>query len=68
MTRSGHGDALLMGIGIVCAVILLTVLWYVMGYRDCRSNMRKEAVEHGAAEYVLDQKTGQSTWRWKVTP
>jgi hypothetical protein len=26
---------------------------------------REDAVAHGAAEWVLDTKTGTTTWRWK---
>jgi hypothetical protein len=66
MTRSGHGDLLMIGGGIG-GFLLLMILWYAMGWNDCRRYLRQEAIQQGVGEYVLDPKTGQSTWRWKVT-
>lgn len=37
------------------------------GLYDCnaKKEMKREAIERGHAEYVMDPKTGESEWRWK---
>ena len=31
----------------------------------CHDNYQAEAVKRGYAEWVVDQQTGTTTWRWK---
>lgn len=32
-----------------------------------REEMKRQAIAHGAAEWVVDQKTGNTTFKWKET-
>lgn len=58
----GCGGALFLGgVGLV--------LGFVLGsdVEDVNiDKMKHEAIEHGYAEWVVDQKTGKTTWRWKA--
>lgn len=54
------------------AAFLILVVSFIIGlmvHSRCADNMdhiKKEAIEHGYAEWVVDQKTGASTWVWKI--
>lgn len=41
------------------------IMGAVLGTLHGRHQMRREAVDIGHAEYVMDPKTGDVDWRWK---
>jgi hypothetical protein len=58
-----HGaDACITGVAITAFLMLL-----VLGLAMTATNIawEREAVERGAAEYILDPSTGDTTWQWK---
>jgi hypothetical protein len=64
MTRSGHGDVVAMLLLLACFAWLFFI-FHITGLAQGRDVMRAEAIEHGYAEWVIDAKTGEKTWRWK---
>lgn len=52
-----------------CLGAALTITAFVggliCGFHQSDRSWEKDAVKHGAAEYVLDPATGKTTWRWK---
>lgn len=65
MTRSAHADVLIIA-ALLLAFTALFGFWWWMGHQDGRRAMMYEAVNHGAAEWVRDPKTGEAAWRWKT--
>ena len=59
-----RGSATDEGLSFFLGVGLMMILMGVTG--SCTDTAwKKEAVEKGHAEYVLDPATGKVTWRWK---
>lgn len=42
-----------------------TIVGCWAGWLDCTRHFKEQAVKHGAAEYILDPATGETTWQWK---
>lgn len=38
------------------------------GWHDDVERWRREAVRHGAAEWIMDPSTGKTDWRWLDKP
>jgi hypothetical protein len=47
----------------VTAFLMLLALGFIIHYNNIA--WEREAVERGAAEYILDPSTGDTTWQWK---
>lgn len=52
----------LAGVGF-CVVVLLFI-GFLAGLPVGESNLERRATEAGAAEYVVDAKTGETEFRW----
>lgn len=52
-------------LGLVSGAIIVGSIM-LAGERQLKKRHRQEAVDAGHAEWVVDQKTGQKLWRWKV--
>jgi len=55
-------DAVLLG--IVLGAVLNAVITTITEGENTVGNLRKQAVERGHAEYVVDS-DGKTTWQWK---
>ena len=51
-------------VGASVAIFLAATLHAVAGCSELRE-MKREAVKRGHAEWVVDQETGRTEWRWK---
>ena len=49
--------------GLLAGLILCLVACFALLYLSC-SSWRQDAVNHGAAEWIMDEK-GSVTWQWK---
>ena len=49
---------------VIVFVALFFVLGIVLGYTMNESEWKTKAIEHKAAHYVLDEKSGHSTFEW----
>lgn len=51
-------------IGLFVGYIACAVLYMVTGVTSTEARMKREAVQHGVAEYVPGV-NGESVWQWK---
>lgn len=56
-------DRLLMSVGVF--LIIGTGIYFIDYNAKYCAKLRQEAVQRGYAEWVVDQKTGTTTWKWK---
>lgn len=49
---------------VVSILVMLTMLAMLFAVAGQRDNLKKEAVERGVAERVVDS-NGNTTWKWK---
>lgn len=66
MRADDDSPAAFFGMGLTMGIIGTTILLPCLFKSD--REWQTEAVEHGAAEWVLDPKTGATTWKWKDKP
>lgn len=50
--------------GMVLVILIVVTLHATVGCAELRE-MKREAVKRGHAEWVVDQETGRTEWRWK---
>lgn len=64
-SRLGCADAF--GLGFFGGLMLVTgvIVFATPSASETQEKWQKAAVDHGAAEYVMDPKTGKVTWQWK---
>lgn len=52
-----------------CFAAIMAIVCFIggllTGFYASDVDWEREAVKHGAAEYVLEPATGKTTWRWK---
>jgi uncharacterized membrane-anchored protein YhcB (DUF1043 family) len=53
-------------VAIMCCIVGIAV-GLLLGSLGIRA-VRKQAIQHGAAEWVVDQDTGETTFTWKSAP
>lgn len=49
---------------IICICAILFGIGLI-GYQKCEMDMRKQAIQHNAAEYTVNKLTGISKFQWK---
>lgn len=49
---------------VLTVVVALFLMGFGMGHDYCKHYVRKEAIQAGAAKYVVDEKTGQVEFIW----
>lgn len=54
-------------LGVFLGVTITFMIW-AAAFSDFRDSYRSKVVELGAAEWVIDQKTGKTTFNWKEKP
>lgn len=55
-------------LGMIISLGLGLALGYGVTADNIKNYYEKEAVKHGAAEYILNPATGETKWQWKNQP
>lgn len=58
-------DWMLAALGVIGSFLVGAILGIGMGRLNATLRLRQEAIEHGAASYVCDPTTGETTFQWK---
>ena len=61
------------GVCVLVVVLVLAIFGAIICVDKLSGNdegtvLRAQAIQRGAAEYVMDPTTGKTTWRWKQGP
>ena len=51
--------------GFLIGVVIATIFMAGIPMKCAKHDQRQEAVDHNAASWVVDQKTGETTFKWK---
>lgn len=55
-------------VGVLMGIIMgIFIGWWIGNYLG-QEHHQKEAIRHGAAEYILNPDTGETKWQWKNQP
>lgn len=58
-------DPILAALAVIGAFLVGALLGVGQGTIDATRRMRQQAIEHGAALYVCDPRTGEAMFKWK---
>lgn len=50
---------------VLAMIVTVSTAILLIAQRAEISDLRAQAIENGYAEWVVDEKTGTTTWRWK---